>query len=58
MCTHLYGICVLYKSPVLWITRGFAVWRFRVKLNGGFAVNFYYFFEVKSGAKSLLMDGF
>ena len=25
---------------------------------GGFAVNFYYFFEVKSGAKSLLMDRF
>ena len=29
-----------------------------VKLNGGFVVNFYYFFEVKSGTKSLLMDGF
>ena len=33
------------------ITKGFAVWRFRVKLNGGFTVNFYYFFEVKSGTQ-------
>ena len=26
------------------ITRGFVVWMFRVKLTGGFAVNFHYFF--------------
>ena len=32
--------------------------RFRVKLTGGFTVNFHYFFEVKSDTKSLLMDGF
>ena len=37
---------------LLSITRGFAAWRFRVKLNGGFAVNYYHFFEVKSGTKS------
>ena len=34
------------------------MWRFRVKLNGGFAVNLYYFFEVKEWHKIFINGRF